>query len=232
VEEKDPVHSSSTDPLSPWAKRGLLAAVIFFHIGGGWALTLIQPDRLTIGEPNAMEVSFVEAEQPPAPEPPPPEEQPPEPPQLESMIEPPPPDLPPPEFPVPPPPPPKPVAKPPPPRPQKQAKPNPAAPPSTAPAAPGPPKVVGENQVEWLNRPAVVYPVKSRRRGDQGKTLLRVLIDPGGRPSQVLIDKSSGHATLDEAAVSGVKAARLKPFVENGVPQQIWVIVPINFVLQ
>jgi hypothetical protein len=51
-------------PLSP-AKRGaILALVIFFHVGGGWALTLIEPPKLTVGDQTSVEVRMVPAEQP------------------------------------------------------------------------------------------------------------------------------------------------------------------------
>src|SRR5476649_2021132 len=87
------------EPLSPLVRRGLLAAVIFFHVGAGWALTQIQPNRIVVGDAPAMEVRMVSEEQPQA-APPPPEEPTPPPPELESMIQPPPPDLPPPAFPI------------------------------------------------------------------------------------------------------------------------------------
>jgi protein TonB len=32
--------------------------------------------------------------------------------------------------------------------------------------------------------------------------------------------------------VSAVRAARFRPYSEAGMPQTVWVLVPINFVLQ
>ena len=118
-------------------KRGLLALVIFFHVGGGWALTQVEPVKLIVGDVAPMEVRMVPAEQaaqpdPPLDEPPPLPEVPPPPPELATVIEPPPPDLPPPVFPVeapPPPPPPEPEKpKPPPPKPVQKRPPTPQAP--------------------------------------------------------------------------------------------------------
>lgn len=240
------------EPLSPMAKRGLLAAVIFFHVGAGYALTQIEPGKIMAGDGTPMEVSFVTdapAEQPAQPEqqvdlatPPPEDTPPPEVPLLESMVQPPEPDLPPPEFPVPPPPPPKPVVAPPPkprpqqPKPQQQQAapanptPNPNPNPSPAAAAPGP-KQLSESQVAFINRPNPDYPVRARRAGHQGQTMVKFLIEPSGRPSQVSVDKSSGYPDLDAAAVSGVKAALLRPYVENGVPRPIWAVVQITFKL-
>ena len=221
----------TSEPLTPTMKRGLLALVIFFHVGGVWALTQIQPAKLVVGDVAPLEVSFVAAQPPPQPDPPkeePPPE--PEPPQLESMIQPPLPDLPPPEFPVPPPPPPKP--RPLPPKPQ-QAKPAPTAPTAPAPAAqPAAPKTVSASQVAYLNPPAPIYPARSRRAGEKGTVIVRVLIGPTGQPAQVALQTSSGHPALDESALSAVRAARFRPYSEGGLPQAVWVLVPINFVLQ
>src|SRR5476651_2626187 len=158
------------EPLSPWMRRGLLAAVIFFHVGAGWALTQIQPTRIVVGDAPAMEVRMVSEEQPQAAARPP-EEPPPPPPELESMIQPPLPDLPPPVFPVealPPLPPPKP--KPPPPRPQvpQTATPAPATPQPAAPTASAAPKTVSASQVSFLIKPNPVYPARSRRANEQG----------------------------------------------------------------
>ena len=45
------------EPLRPLTKGVLLATVIFFHVGGGYALTLIQPAQLVVGDTAPMEVS-------------------------------------------------------------------------------------------------------------------------------------------------------------------------------
>jgi protein TonB len=224
-------------PLSPGMRIAILAAVIFFHVGGGWALTQIKPNKLVVGEASALEVRMVPAEQPVQLETPPPEDTPPpepEPPQLESMIQPPLPDLPPPAFPIAAPPlPPKP--KPPPPKPQPpkpQAAPVAAAPQAAPPAAPAAPRTVSMSQVAYVNPPNAIYPTRSRRAGEQGRVLLRVLVDVSGRPAQVALAKSSGHAALDESALSAVRAASFRPYAEGGVPQPVWVNVPIDFVLQ
>ena len=189
-------------------------------------ISQIQPNRIVAGDSTPMEVSFV-TEAPVAPLEP---ESKPEPPQLESMIQPPPPDLPPPAFPVPPPPPAKPVvqSKPPPPQPQQQAA--PSAP--TAPVQSTGPKTVQASQVAYVNPPQPIYPARSRRQGEKGTVMIRVLIDTAGMPAQATVQNSSGFTALDESALSAVKAARFRPYTEGGVPQAVWVLVPINFVLQ
>lgn len=229
------------EPLSPAMRGGVLALVIFFHVGCGWALTQIDPPPIVVGEAPPMEVRMVAAEAPPEPQidVPLPEDTPPPEPELESMIQPP-PDLPPPAFPVqaPPPPPPKPkpkpqIAKPPPkPHPPQEATPAPNPQPAAPAQTQAAPKTVGASQVSFLVRPNPVYPTRSRRNNEQGVAMVRVLIDVTGRPSQVSLQTSSGHPALDESAVSAVRAAQFRPYSEGGVPQPVWVLVPIKFVLQ
>jgi periplasmic protein TonB len=231
------------EPMSRPMRLGLLALVIFFHVGGAWALINIEPTKLEIGDVASMEVRLVPSEQPAQaqPEPPkpelqtpPPEDTPPPEPQLESMIQPPLPDLPPPEFPVKAPPP---KPKPPPPKPKPaQVTPPTEAQPSQASAAPAAtssaPKTVSASQVAYLTPPSPIYPARSRRAGEKGTVTVKVLIDATGRPAQVALQGSSGFAALDESAVSAVRAARFRPYSEGGTPQAVWVLVPINFVLQ
>lgn len=226
-------------------RRGILAFVIFFHVGGGWALTQVEPVKLIVGDVAPMEVRMVPAEEPAQPdipfEEPPPVELTPPPPELATVIDPPPPDLPPPEFPVeakPPDPPPEqkpPPPKPPPPRPVQ--KPRPAAPvdatPQQAPpAAAAAPRTVDASQLGWLVAPKPVYSNASRRANEQGTAMVRVLVDVTGRPSQVSLQSSSGFPALDQSALSAVRAAQFRPYLQGGLAQAVLVVVPIKFVLQ
>ena len=229
------------EPLSRRMRIGLMALVIFFHVGGAWALMSIEPNKLEVGDVASMEVRLVPSEQTAAAQPeqqpdlptPPDDTPPPEVPMVETMIQPPMADLPPPEFPVnTPPPKPKPPA--PKPKPAQVAPPTDAPPaPSAAPAAASSaPKTVSASQVAYLTPPSPIYPARSRRAGEKGTVTVKVLIDATGRPTNVAVQGSSGHAALDESAVSAVRAARFRPYAEGGVAQPVWVLVPINFVLQ
>ena len=243
---RDEITATYKEPLTPMVKRALLALVIFFHVGGGWALTQVEPVKLIVGDVAPMEVRMVPAEQaaqpdPPLDEPPPLPEVKPPPPELATVVEPPPPDLPPPVFPVeapPPPPPPEPEKpKPPPPKPVQKRPPVPQAPveaqpQQAAPAAPAAPKTVSASQLGYLVPPNPIYPARSRKAGDQGNVMIRVLVDLTGRPAQVSLQTSSGHPELDQSALSAVRAAQFRPYAEGGVAQAVWVLVPINFVLR
>ena len=243
---RDEITATYKEPLTPMVKRALLALVIFFHVGGGWALTQVEPVKLVVGDIAPMEVRMVPAEQaaqpdPPLDEPPPLPEVKPPPPELATVIEPPPPDLPPPVFPVeapPPPPPPQPEKpKPPPPKPVQKRPTVPQAPveaqpQQAAPAAPAAPKTVSASQLGYVVPPNPIYPARSRKAGEQGNVMIRVLVDVTGRPAQVSLQTTSGHPELDQSALSAVRAAQFRPYAEGGLTQAVWVLVPINFVLR
>jgi protein TonB len=157
------------------------------------------------------------------------------------VIDPPPPDLPPPVFPVeapPPPPPPRPEKpKPPPPKPVQKRPAVPQAPveaqpQQAAPAAPAAPKTISASQLGYVVPPNPIYPARSRKAGEQGNVMVKVLIDVTGRPAQVSLQTSSGHPELDQSALSAVRAAQFRPYAEGGLTQAVWVLVPINFVLR
>ncbi|MNJ00354.1 Gram-negative bacterial tonB protein [compost metagenome] len=68
--------------------------------------------------------------------------------------------------------------------------------------------------------------------GEQGKVVLRVFIDTEGKPQTIEIRQSSGYERLDQQAIESVKRWRFVPGKRNGVPEAMWNIVPINFVLE
>ncbi len=84
----------------------------------------------------------------------------------------------------------------------------------------------------YLNNPAPTYPSISRRMGEEGKVILRVLVNAKGLPEQVEVKQSSGFERLDKAAVQAVKRWKFTPGTRNGVPEAMWNNVPVNFVLQ
>lgn len=85
--------------------------------------------------------------------------------------------------------------------------------------------------VDYLVPPKPTYPISAKRAGEQGKVLLRILIDEKGHPERVDIHLSSGYVRLDEAARSAAQRALFKPHLEDGRPVSVYVVVPINFSL-
>jgi periplasmic protein TonB len=92
---------------------------------------------------------------------------------------------------------------------------------------PAAPRVVSE--VAYLRPPAPQYPSESRRLGEEGMVLLRVIIDEGGRADRIEIERSSGHSRLDDAARAAVKSAVFRPYIENGVARAVLATIPIEF---
>lgn len=76
---------------------------------------------------------------------------------------------------------------------------------------------------------APVYPDLARRRGWEGRVVLRVVVDATGVPSNVAIGSSSGHRMLDDAAVAAVGHWRFEPARMAGVPIVASVDVPVAF---
>ncbi len=131
------------------------------------------------------------------------------------------------------------IATPPPPPPEPAPPAVAAAPAAPAPAAsipagpvapPDQPRIVTSG-IEYLQSPAPEYPSASRRMGEQGKVLLRVLINERGRPETAEIHTSSGSSRLDEAARRAALRALFKAHIENGRPVAMYAIIPIRFQL-
>lgn len=106
-----------------------------------------------------------------------------------------------------------------------------AAGPATA--APGPAKVeLPSASADYLNNPKPAYPPLSRRLREEGKVVLRVLIETDGTATKAEVRHSSGYERLDQAALQTVLKWRYLPARRNGVPEAMWFNVPINFVLE
>ncbi len=121
--------------------------------------------------------------------------------------------------------------------------PQPPAPPIAAPvaaavaAAPAAPPApvrleLPSSDADYLNNPRPAYPPLSKRLGEQGKVVLRVLIGVDGAPQKAEIRTSSGFERLDQAALATVLRWRYVPGKRAGVAEAMWFNVPINFVLE
>lgn len=105
--------------------------------------------------------------------------------------------------------------------------------PQNAPVSAAAPTVqLPSSTADYLNNPAPPYPPLSRRLGEQGRVVVRVLIDLDGKASKAEIRSSSGHERLDQAALQTVLKWRYVPGKRAGVPEAMWFNVPINFVLE
>lgn len=107
------------------------------------------------------------------------------------------------------------------------------APIAEAPPAPAPLRVqLPSSDADYLQNPKPSYPPMSKRLGEQGKVVVRVLIEVDGKAQKAEIKQSSGFDRLDQAALNTVLRWRYVPGKRAGVAEAMWFNVPINFVLE
>jgi protein TonB len=204
-----------------------LAGVVALHVAGIVALLQYAPVREAITSAAPIMVSLItpkrEAEkprvEPPKPKLEPVKRKPVTPPLVVAPAEAPSPIV----APAPPPEPPKPL--------EEAAPALPAAPPAPVIAPPAP--IVPPNfNADYLRNPPPVYPPVSRRLGEQGRVVLRVLVDADGNAEQVDVRTSSGSVRLDAAALEAVRRWKFVPAKQGDRAIAAWVLVPISFRLE
>ena len=105
--------------------------------------------------------------------------------------------------------------------------------PPAPPAPPPPPKIeLPSSNAQYLQNTPPNYPSISKRLGEQGKVLVHVLIGPDGAAQKAEVQESSGYTRLDKVALDTVLHWRYVPGKRGGVPEAMWFVVPINFVLE
>lgn len=112
-----------------------------------------------------------------------------------------------------------------------------AAAPAEAPPAPAreaaPPKIeLPSSNASYLQNPPLVYPPMSKRLGEQGKVVVRVLIGADGKPQRAQLKSSSGYDRLDRAALEYVMQCRYVPGRVGTVAEAMWHDAPVNFILE
>ncbi len=101
------------------------------------------------------------------------------------------------------------------------------------PAPPAAPKIVlPSSDAEYLSNPKPTYPAMSKRLGEQGKVVVRVLIGADGLPQKSELRQSSGFDRLDESALATVMKWRYVPGKRDGKAEPMWFDVPIIFRLE
>lgn len=211
-------------PHDDWSRRGggaALALILALHAGVLWGLMQIRSVREAVQDAVPIMVGLVTLppREPPRPviqPPPPPRPRPaeprPEPPVVAAQTEAPAPI----SVPIPEP---APVAEPPPPS------------PPPAPAAEPAPVIPPSFAATYLDNPPPSYPASSRRMGETGTVLLRVLVDEDGRPESVSVATSSGFDRLDRAALDAVRRWTFVPARQGDRTVKAAVLVPLEFQL-
>ena len=110
----------------------------------------------------------------------------------------------------------------------------PAPPPEAPRVQPAPvlaPVTPPRSDAAYLNNPRPAYPLAARRRGDQGTVLIRVLVTAEGAAREVSLEKTSGHSSLDDAALAAVKSWRFVPARQGTQAIESPYVVPVVFKL-
>jgi protein TonB len=76
------------------------------------------------------------------------------------------------------------------------------------------------------------YPDMARENGQAGTAVVRALVGAGGETREVRLQRSSGHALLDGAAMTAVRRWQFEPALRDGQRIEAWVEVPVRFELR
>ncbi|ANN80373.1 energy transducer TonB [Bordetella flabilis] len=96
----------------------------------------------------------------------------------------------------------------------------------------GPPRDQPEtvSNIEYLGAgPAPVYPAASKRRREEGRVMVLVVVNPQGLVEKATVVSSSGYPRLDEAALDALRRVRFKPYTRNGVAYTVQARIPFDF---
>lgn len=85
-------------------------------------------------------------------------------------------------------------------------------------------------KISHLSEPE--YPLRSRRKGEEGTVLLKVEVLPDGRIGVVSILADPGYPRLVQAALTAVRAAHFTPAIKGGRPIRSVIRLPFQFVLR
>ena len=75
------------------------------------------------------------------------------------------------------------------------------------------------------------YPEDAWVDGIGGETVLRLRISAAGAVDSVLVAKTSGHRSLDSAALAGARQLRYKPARQGERPVSVWATLPVRYPL-
>ncbi|MGA2764005.1 MAG: TonB family protein [Spirochaetia bacterium] len=76
------------------------------------------------------------------------------------------------------------------------------------------------------------YPTSAKRLGQEGLVKIQADVDTSGAVVASRVTRSSGFASLDNAALDAVKNARFLPALKNGRTVEASIIIPIRFRLK
>lgn len=89
--------------------------------------------------------------------------------------------------------------------------------------------VVAPTQVAAIQTPPPDYPAELACTGVGGKSVLKVVVDVQGSPTEVALLTSSGNSQLDDSAIARVREWKFKAATRNGQPAPTTIQVPVSF---
>jgi protein TonB len=77
-------------------------------------------------------------------------------------------------------------------------------------------KTAADSEPRVSQNPKPDYPILARRKGWEGRVVLRVEVSAEGKPIGASVVESSGRSILDDAALEAVKGWKFEPALKNG----------------
>ncbi len=93
---------------------------------------------------------------------------------------------------------------------------------------PWPAKVVSVDRMKLLMPIRLQYIHTSKEKSGLLTTVLVAHVDAQGQVVRSRVEESSGHARVDEAAKIALLDARFAPYVVDGTPQAVTVVMPMH----
>ena len=96
------------------------------------------------------------------------------------------------------------------------------------------PMTEGDNilAAKILSLPEPVYPTLSRRRGEEGRVVIKIRVSAQGAVRGAQIETSSSYPRLDRAALEAANMAQFSSALEYGRPVESERIVAYRFELE
>lgn len=88
-----------------------------------------------------------------------------------------------------------------------------------------------EELPQMIHQEKPEYPRLARQAGITGIVWVKALVNKEGNVLRAQVGKSSGTASLDEAAVETAYKNKFRPGIQNGRPVNCWVTYRVNFEL-
>lgn len=89
------------------------------------------------------------------------------------------------------------------------------------------PRIQTPRPIHALQQPP--HSPESKQRGEQGIVGLLLWVDASGKVTRSSVAKSTGHKTLDDAALASVATWQLQPGSVQGIPTGMWACYSLTF---